>query len=115
MSEPFEEITNLDRLVHDPPRLAILTALDACRAADFMFLQSLTGLANGNLSQHLAKLERGGLISREKTIAGKMPRTMVRLTKEGRAAIKAHWRRLEQMRGAASSWFVKRALASETS
>jgi len=65
VSSPFEEITNLDRLVHEPARLAILTALDACRHADFMYLQSLTGLAKGNLSQHLAKLEAAGPVVAE--------------------------------------------------
>lgn len=116
MSSPFEEITNLDRLVHEPARLAILTALDACRYADFMYLQSLTGLAKGNLSQHLAKLEAAGLISLERTFARKMPKTVARLTTIGRSAIRAHWRRLEQTRKAASGWSGqwRRATARET-
>ena len=49
MSEPFDAIRNMDRLVHDPSRLANLTALGACRSADFMYLQALTGLSKGNL------------------------------------------------------------------
>ena len=57
MPAPFEHIAELDRLIHEPARLAILTALRACRTADFLFLQRLTGLSNGNLSSHLAKLE----------------------------------------------------------
>lgn len=104
MSSPFEELSNLDRLVHEPARLAILTALDACRHADFMYLQSLTGLAKGNLSQHLAKLEEAGLISLTRAFSGKMPRTVVRLAPVGRAAIRAHWQRLEQTRRAAAGW-----------
>ena len=104
MSSPFEELSNLDRLVHEPARLAILTALDACRHADFMYLQSLTGLAKGNLSQHLAKLEEASLISLTRAFSGKMPRTVVRLTPAGRAAIRAHWQRLEQTRRAAAGW-----------
>lgn len=104
MSSPFEEISNFDRLVHEPARLAILTALDACRHADFMYLQSLTGLGKGNLSQHLAKLEAAGLISLSRAFVGKVPKTVVRLTANGRSAIRAHWRRLEQTRKAASGW-----------
>jgi len=116
VSSPFEEITNLDRLVHEPARLAILTALDACRYADFMYLQSLTGLAKGNLSQHLAKLEAAGLISLERTFARKVTKTVARLTPNGRSAIRAHWRRLEQTRKAASGWSGqwRRATARET-
>ena len=100
MSEPFQAITNVDRLVHEPARLAILTALEACVSADFMYLQALTGLSKGNLSLHLGKLEARGLIAIQKTFAGKTPRTVVRLTKEGKTAIRDHWRRLEQTRQA---------------
>ena len=98
MSEPFEAMTNVDRLVHEPARLSVLTALDACRSADFMFLQALTGLSTGNLSLHLSKLEAGGLIAIEKTFVRKRPRTLVRLTKEGTTAIRAHWRSLDKSR-----------------
>lgn len=104
MTSPFEELSNLDRLVHEPARLAILTALDACRHADFMYLQSLTGLAKGNLSQHLSKLEGAGLISLTRAFSGKQPKTVVRLTISGRAAIRAHWQRLEHTRRAAAGW-----------
>src|SRR5262249_23647631 len=104
VNSPFEEITNLDRLVHEPARLAILTALEACRPADFMYLQSLTGLAKGNLSQHLAKLEAASLISLTRGFSGKVPKTVVRLTTAGRSAVRVHWRRLEQTRKAAAGW-----------
>ena len=116
MSSPFEDITNLDRLIHEPARLAILTALDACRHADFMYLQSLTALAKGNLSQHLAKLEAAGLITLSRGFKGKLPKTVVRLTASGRSAIRAHWRRLEQTRKAASGWSGRwrRAAVEET-
>jgi len=101
---PFEELSGLDRLVHDPSRLAILTALSACRDADFLFLQSLTGLTKGNLSGHLAKLERGKLVAIEKSFRGKAPHTSVRLTPEGRDAIRGHWKRLDQLCRAAAKW-----------
>ena len=52
----------LDRLVHEPGRLAILTVLSSVNDADFLFLQRTTGLTKGNLSSHLAKLEDGGLV-----------------------------------------------------
>jgi DNA-binding transcriptional ArsR family regulator len=101
---PFEELSNLDRLVHEPARLSILTALEACHAADFTFLQSLTGLSAGNLSRHLSKLQQGGLVRIEKSFKGKVPQTYVQLTAEGRAGIQGHWRRLETLRKAAGKW-----------
>jgi DNA-binding MarR family transcriptional regulator len=94
----------LDRLVHEPARLAILTALSACRGADFLYLQRLTGLSKGNLSSHVAKLEAGGLVEVAKEFEGKTPVTRLRLTGPGRAAIERHWRRLERLRAAALEW-----------
>jgi len=100
----FEELSGLNRLIHDPSRLAILTALSACRGADFLFLQSLTGLTKGNLSGHLGKLERGGLVAIVKSFKGKVPHTSVSLTPEGRDAIRGHWKQLDQLRRAAGKW-----------
>ena len=102
--QPFEELSSLNRLIHDPSRLAILTALSACRGADFLYLQSLTGLTKGNLSGHLGKLEKGGLIEITKSFKGKYPHTEVELTSEGRDAIKRHWKQLDQLRRAAGKW-----------
>ncbi len=101
---PFEELSNLDRLVHEPARLAILTALASCASADFLFLQSLTGLTKGNLNGHLSKLDQGGLIHIEKTFKGKVPRTEVRLSSSGRESIVRHWNRLTALRRAAREW-----------
>ncbi len=101
---PFEEISALDRLVHDPSRLAILTALSACRQADFLFLQGLTGLTKGNLGCHLEKLKRGSLIAITSSYRGRYPRTSVALTPAGRQTLRAHWKRLEQLRRAAKAW-----------
>jgi DNA-binding MarR family transcriptional regulator len=98
MSEPFKQIAELDRLVHDSSRLAILTALAACDSADFLFLMSLTGLTKGNLSSHLTKLETGGLISVTKRFIGKKPNTFISLTDAGRSAIDKHWGELERLR-----------------
>lgn len=107
MPTPFEEIPDLDRVIHEPARLAILTALAACRRADFLFLQSLTGLTKGNLSRHLGKLESAGLVAIDKTFRGKVPNTSVHLTSKGRDAIEGHWHRLEQLRRSARRWRPK--------
>ena len=104
MAAPFEAIADLNRLVHEPARLAVLTALSMCRAADFLYLQRLTGLSKGNLSSHLTKLEDAQLVSIEKEFVGKMPNTRVALTRSGRAAIERHWKRLDELRRDASNW-----------
>ena len=104
MNAPFEALAGLDRLIHEPARLAILTALSACASADFLYLQRLTGLSKGNLSSHLSKLEEGGLVDVEKSFVGKVPNTRVRLTGPGRAAVEGHWKRLEEIRRGAAEW-----------
>jgi DNA-binding transcriptional ArsR family regulator len=101
---PFEDLVAADKLVHEPARLAVLTALAACESADFVFLQRLTGLQSGNLSQHLAKLEQAGLITLTKAFAGKYPQTTAQITPPGRTAIDAHWARLDALKKAAADW-----------
>ena len=95
---PFARLASFDRLVHEPARLAILTALSACEKADFVFLRTLTGLTKGNLSSHLAKLEQGGLVEIEKMFEGKQPITYVALSGEGRDVLKAYWTRFDKVR-----------------
>jgi DNA-binding transcriptional ArsR family regulator len=104
MPAPFEELADLDRLIHEPARLAILTALAACRSADFLYLQRLTGLSKGNLSSHLSKLEAARLVVVDKEFIGKTPNTRLSITKTGRGAIERHWRRLDQLRQASLNW-----------
>jgi DNA-binding transcriptional ArsR family regulator len=97
MPTPNQEV-NLDRLIHEPGRLAILTVLSSCRSADFVFLQRVTGLSKGNLSSHLSKLESAGLVKIEKRFVGKRPNTNVVLTAAGRKGISDHWSQLERLR-----------------
>ncbi|MEO7192010.1 MAG: transcriptional regulator [Vicinamibacterales bacterium] len=101
---PFERLVAADKLVHEPARFAVLTALSACESADFVFLQRLTGLQPGNLSQHLGKLEEAGLISLEKGFLRRYPQTTVRITEGGRKAVTAHWRRLDALKQEVQSW-----------
>lgn len=103
-STPFEQLANLDRRVHDPARLAILTALSACEKADFLFLQRVTGLTKGNLSSHLSKLEEAGLVEIEKRFVEKKTQTLVRLSDTGRQAIESYWREIEEIRESTAQW-----------
>ena len=91
MSEPFKEIVSIDRIVHEPARLALLLVLDLCGSTDFKYLKARTGLSDSNLSVHLAKLESHRLITIEKI--RRKPRTVVRMTKVGKAAMRT-WRKL---------------------
>ena len=81
---------DIDRLVHEPARLKILSQLYVVEAADFLFVMQQTGLTQGNLSSHMSKLEAAGYVEVQKEFAGKRPRTLLSLTPEGRAALEGY-------------------------
>jgi len=91
MSQEYREIVSLDRLIHQPTRLAIMAVLYSCEGADFIYLKNTTGLTKGNLSSHLSKLEEAGYIEIEKSFKGKFPHTTCRLTEQGRKAFAEYW------------------------
>ena len=88
--EPIRSVTEVDRLLHEPARLLIATMLYPLAEADFLYLLRETGLTKGNLSSHLAKLERQKYVEIEKSFRGKVPLTLCRLTERGRAAFDAY-------------------------
>ena len=104
MTAVFEELANLDRLIHEPARLAILTALSAVARADFIFLKRLTGLTVGNLSSHIAKLAEAGLITIEKQFIHNRPNTLIEITPLGRNAIEKHWQQLDSLHRRVQTW-----------
>jgi DNA-binding transcriptional ArsR family regulator len=87
MDESIRGLIDLDRTIHEPARLIIMAILSAVEEADFLYLLQATGLTRGNLSSHLTRLETAGYVAIEKSFAGKMPRTVCRLTGEGRQAL----------------------------
>lgn len=90
-------LLDLDRVVHEPARLAILSVLSGAEAAEFKFLEATTGLTKGNLSSHILKLESAGYVEVQKAFRGKTPVTSLSITDAGRAALTTY---LEQLRAA---------------
>lgn len=80
----------LDRLIHEPARLRLVTLLFVVDEADFAYLADRTGMTAGNISSHMAKLEGGGYVEIDKSFAGRRPRTVYRLTTRGRAAVETY-------------------------
>src|SRR5215831_17198729 len=99
MPEPEGKFPEINRVIHEPARLAILTVLSSCRSADFQFLQSATGLSKGNLSVQLTKLEEASLIRVRKEIVDKKTRTTASLSSQGAKRIAAYWNVMDRMRG----------------
>lgn len=95
MSSDLRAFTEVDRLLHEPARLMIVTLLAAVAEADFLFLLNQTGLTKGNLSAHLSKLEAAGYIEIIKSYRGKIPQTMLRLTSTGMDAFNTYRKQLQ--------------------
>ena len=95
MDDTLRSVTGLDRLIHEPARLLIVTILSAAASVDFLFLQRETGLTRGNLSAHLSKLEEAGYVKIEKTFKGKLPLTVCKLTAAGQKALLQYRQQLQ--------------------
>jgi len=95
MSSDLRSFTEVDRLLHEPARLMIVTILAAVEEADFLYLLGETGLTKGNLSAHLSKLETAGYVGVHKSFRGKIPQTLLRLTPAGLEAFNAYRRQLQ--------------------
>jgi DNA-binding MarR family transcriptional regulator len=83
-------LADLDRVIHAPARLMVMTYLYVVESADFIFLMNLTGLTWGNLSSHLSTLEEAAYVEIEKTFKGKRAHTMINLTALGRQAFRKY-------------------------
>jgi len=92
----FRQFADLDRLVHEPARLAILAVLYTVESTDFLYLLHSTGLTKGNLSSHLMRLEEAGYVQITKSFRGKLPLTTCALTGAGREAFQVYRQRLRQ-------------------
>ena len=94
---PSAHPTNgLDDTVHQRHRLGILTITAEVRA-EFGYLRGALGLTPGNLSRHLTVLAEAGLVQVEKGYQGRRPRTWVRITGRGRAALAAELATLTEL------------------
>jgi DNA-binding transcriptional ArsR family regulator len=90
----IQEISHLDRVIHEPARLTIMLILGGVSEADFLYLQREGGFTQGNLSGHLAKLEDAGYVEIEKKFKGKVPLTVCSFTGKGKAAFSKYSQRL---------------------
>jgi len=88
---------NINRVVHEPVRLAILKILTLAKEVDFNFLLTTLGVTKGNLATHINKLETTGLIEVKKEFRGKIPHTSYRITKKGQRQFQKYWQNLKAL------------------
>jgi DNA-binding MarR family transcriptional regulator len=89
----------LNDVVHQRHRLGILTICAETDRVEFGYLREALVLTAGNLSRHLTVLEEAGLVNSSKVIAGRRPRTWIRITRSGRTALDHELAALEELVG----------------
>ena len=93
----LQPLAEIDRVIHEPARLLLVATLSVVESADFLFLMNQTKLTRGNLSSHLSKLEAAGYVEIKKEFVEKIPRTLLRLTEEGRNAFLEYRQKMQQV------------------
>jgi DNA-binding PadR family transcriptional regulator len=88
----LQSLLELDRLIHEPARLVILTVLSGAEQVEFKFIENTTGLSKGNLSSHTMKLEQANYLEVLKTFRGRTLVTSFRITDAGRKALAEYWK-----------------------
>lgn len=96
-NQNLQPLAGIDRIIHEPARLLILAYLSVVESADFLFLMNQTNLTRGNLSSHLSKLESVGYVEIKKEFVDKIPRTLLRLTEQGKYAFNEYCRNMKQV------------------
>ena len=97
-SKQVNQIHNsINRVVHEPVRLAILKILTSAKEVDFNFLLTTLGLTKGNLATHINKLETADFIEVKKEFRGKMPHTSYKITKTGWRQFQKYWENMKAL------------------
>jgi DNA-binding HxlR family transcriptional regulator len=89
--------SNLDRLIHERTRLAIISALAVNSSLAFNELKQLVRATDGNLSVHARKLEEAGYLTCTKSFAGRLPKTEYRISAAGRRALEKYLNHMEAL------------------
>ncbi|MFH1699553.1 MAG: transcriptional regulator [Candidatus Zixiibacteriota bacterium] len=91
------QLSEVDRLIHEPARYNIMALLCVVTRAEFLFVQNQSGMTSGNLSSHITKLAVAELLLIEKEFVGRKPRTYLRLTKKGRRVFKEYHKKMQEV------------------
>lgn len=98
MSEtPSHPAAGLDDVTHQRVRLGVLVMLAEIPECAFSTLRDELRLTDGNLSRHVQVLAEAGLVTINKGYQGNRPRTWLKLTSDGRRALRSELRALEQL------------------
>jgi DNA-binding MarR family transcriptional regulator len=88
---------SLDRIIHGPLRLGVVTALAAAERRTFTELRDALGATDGNLNASLQKLEQAGYVVAAKKAEGRVTVTEYQLTRAGHKALSTYLAQLERI------------------
>ncbi len=92
--EPFLQ---LDRVIHEKGRLAIMSMLAATPELSFTELRDTLDMTDGNLTTHIRTLQEAGYLAVSKSYEKSRPLTTCSLTATGRKAFAGYIDLLEQI------------------
>jgi DNA-binding MarR family transcriptional regulator len=92
--EPFLQ---LDRVIHEKGRLAIMSMLAASPELSFTELRDALEMTDGNLTSHMRTLQEAGYVSVSKSYENNRPLTTCSLTAAGKKAFTGYINLLEQV------------------
>lgn len=90
-----ETAVDLDRVIHEKTRLAIVSALYVTPSVTFNEMKAILKATDGNVSVHARKLEDAGYIATKKSFEGRIPKTEYSLTAAGRRALEKYLNHME--------------------
>jgi DNA-binding MarR family transcriptional regulator len=92
--QPFLQ---LDRVIHEKGRLAIMSMLAASPELSFTDLRNTLNMTDGNLTTHIRTLQEAGYVSVTKSFQNNRPHTTCSLTANGKTAFAAYINLLEKI------------------
>jgi len=92
-----EPYLQLDRVIHEKGRLAIMSMLAASPELSFTELRDALAMTDGNLTTHIRSLQETGYVSVAKSYQNRRPLTTCSLTAAGRKAFREYVNLLEQI------------------
>jgi DNA-binding HxlR family transcriptional regulator len=93
----YEDTRELDKVIHERARLAMMTLLYHHKEASFNYLKQAMKTSEGNLATHLKTLESVGYIKVIKKFIKRKPQTSYQLTKKGKEAYERYLSILEKL------------------
>ena len=87
----------IDRVIHEKGRLAIMSMLAASAELSFTELREALEMTDGNLTTHIRTLQEAGYVSVTKSFHNKRPLTTCALTAQGKKAFTNYINLLERI------------------